>query len=497
MPRAGYGRVREKRIAIFLPLWHEHSVIGLMLEHNIGAIRYANYDFFVGVYPNDGPTLDAVREAEARFGNVHLAIVPHDGPTCKADCLNWIFQSMLAHEEACGIGFELIVTHDAEDVIHPESLRWINYYSADYDMVQIPVLPLPTPGRRFTHGVYCDEFAEFQTKDVPARLALGGFLPSNGVGTGYTRRALNKLAQSASRCVFDPRCLTEDYNCGLRLHRMGFRQFFVPIRFLEGEPLATREYFPQTLRQAVRQRTRWVMGISLQGWEMHGWSGGLAAAYWFWRDRKGLAGNPLSLFGNLICLYGLATWLWSGLSRQPWGLEEVTFSPVARRLLAATLACQAFRMLVRAGCTARLYGWTFALGVPLRASWANWMNAIATMIAVFRYARNRLLRQPHVWLKTEHTYPALQARGPLLPAPVFQEVDPNTVRRPAARALPQSVVRRWKVLPFKVADGRMFLATPETPPVALARELQRFTRLEVRFQLVSAENYDELTRLLL
>src|SRR5512140_3253601 len=170
--------VREKRIAIFLPLWHEHSVTGLMLEHNVRAIRYANYDFFVGVYPNDGRTMDAVRQAEARFANVHLAVVPHDGPTCKADCLNWIFQSMLAHEEACGIGFELIVTHDAEDVIHPESLRWINYYSADYDMVQIPVLPLPTPGRRFTHGVYCDEFAEFQTKDVPARLALGGFLPS-------------------------------------------------------------------------------------------------------------------------------------------------------------------------------------------------------------------------------------------------------------------------------------------------------------------------------
>jgi adsorption protein B len=488
--------VPQKRIAIFLPLWQEHAVVGRMLEHNIGTIRYTDYDFFVGAYANDPLTLDAVRAAEARYPNVHLAIVPHDGPTSKADCLNWVFQGMLAHEEACGVRFELVVTHDAEDVIHPESLHWINYYSADYDMVQIPVLPLATPFGRFTHGVYCDEFSEFQTKDVPVRQTLGGFVPSNGVGTGYTRRALDKLAQSASNQVFDPTCLTEDYDCGFRLHRLGFRQVFVPIRFLDGEPLATREYFPGTFRQAVRQRTRWVIGISLQGWERHGWSGGLAAIYWFWRDRKGLVGNPLSLFGNLLCLYGLLTWLWSSVSGQPWGLRELSLSPIARRLLAATLAFQAFRMLVRAGCSARIYGWAFAAGAPLRVIWANWMNAIATSVAILRYARTRLLRQPQVWLKTEHTYPALGALG-RLPAHALQAVDPAAVRRQTARALPQHVVRGWKVLPFKVAEGRMFLATPAAPPEALKQELRRYTRLEVRFQLVSHANFEQLLSQLL
>ncbi|MDQ6760790.1 MAG: glycosyltransferase, partial [Acidobacteriota bacterium] len=64
----------EKRIAIFVPLWHEHQVIGQMLAHNIAAIRYQNYDFFVGAYPNDRPTLEAVRAAECRFANVHLAV---------------------------------------------------------------------------------------------------------------------------------------------------------------------------------------------------------------------------------------------------------------------------------------------------------------------------------------------------------------------------------------------------------------------------------------
>jgi bacteriophage N4 adsorption protein B len=483
----------EKRIAIFLPLWKEEAVVGSMLAHNIGAIRYSEYHFFVGVYPNDLRTMDAVREAEVRFPNVHLSIVPHNGPTSKADCLNWILQSMLAHEEACGVRFDIVVTHDAEDVIHPSSLLWINHYAADFDMVQVPVLPLCTPLRDFTHGVYCDEFAEFQTKDVPARRVLGGFLPSNGVGTGYTRKALDRMAASAHNQVFDPTCLTEDYDCGFRLHQMGFRQVFVPIRFEHGEPMATREFFPRHFRQAVRQRTRWVTGICLQGWERHGWRGGAAVVYWFWRDRKGLIGNPLSLFGNLVCLYGLLTWIVSSAAGQPWGMQAVALGPATRPLLAAALASQILRTAVRAGCSARFYGWAFAAGVPLRTAWANWMNAIATITAVFTYFRKRLLRQPQVWLKTAHTYPSLA-----LPA-AFAEaiIDADQVRREAARALPLYFVRRWKVLPFKVAEGSLFLATPVPPSENLGEDLKRFTRLAVRYQLVSKQNYETLLRELL
>ena len=60
-------------------------------------------------------------------------------------------------------------------------------YSDDFDMVQIPVLPLPTPLTDWVHGMYCDEFAEWQIKDMPARQLMGSFVPSNGVGTGWTR----------------------------------------------------------------------------------------------------------------------------------------------------------------------------------------------------------------------------------------------------------------------------------------------------------------------
>jgi adsorption protein B len=147
-----------RHTAVFVAAWREHRVIQSMLDHNVTRLRYPRFDFFVGAYPNDGQTLAAVREAMKRHPNVHLAVCPHDGPTSKADCLNWIYQRMLLYEEEHGAHFDMIITHDAEDIIDPDALLWINYYAQWHDMIQIPVLALPTPAREVTHGIYCDEF---------------------------------------------------------------------------------------------------------------------------------------------------------------------------------------------------------------------------------------------------------------------------------------------------------------------------------------------------
>ena len=533
----------EKRIAIFVPLWHEHEVIAGMVEHNVSAIDYDNYDFFIGAYPNDDPTLDAVRELEVRFPHVHLAICPHDGPTSKADCLNWIYQRMLLFEEQHGVRFEVVVTHDAEDLIHAEALVRINEYSDEFDMVQIPVLPLPTPLRELVHGTYCDEFAEWQTKDMPARQILGSFMPSNGVGTGYTREALEKLASSEHNLIFEPSCLTEDYENGLRLKHLGSKQIFVTVSRSRGSIVATREFFPRTLHSAIRQRTRWIMGIALQTWERHGWRGNLATVYWFWRDRKGLFCNPLSLFANCLFAYGCCTWVFGKLSGTGWGLAH---QALHTRLLATTLAMQVIQSSVRIGCVRGVYGWRFALGVPLRSICSNWINTVATFKAVFGYFRARIRREPLVWLKTEHAYPTRSALiehkrklGEILvgsgylneveleqalasqPSSVrlgehllqlgligeedlydalsLQQslpagrLEPVQVSRNVARALPRQVVRDWKVLPFRIASGNMYLASPDVPTDELNRTLSGFTRLSLRFQLVTPGNFEELT----
>lgn len=538
----------EKPIAVFVPLWHEYQVIAGMVEHNVAAIDYDNYHFFIGAYPNDDPTLSAVRELEARFPHVHLAVCPHDGPTSKADCLNWVFQRMLLYEEHHQIHFEIVVTHDAEDLIHPEAFSAINAYSDHFDMVQIPVLPLPTPLKDWVHGMYCDEFAEWQIKDMPARQHMGSFVPSNGVGTGFKRAALEKLANAEHNLVFEPSCLTEDYENGLRLHKLGSRQLFLPIaRGKKATYVATREFFPKKARTAIRQRTRWIMGIALQSWERHGWRGKLPHVYWFWRDRKGLLGNPISLLTNVLFGYGILTWIAAKITGHPWALARLSLHPA---LLASTFLIQVIQTSVRMACVTRLYGPIFALGVPIRTVCSNWVNTMATYKAVTGYLLARFRHEPLVWLKTEHAYPSRNAlmehkrklgeilvgsdyvsemdlakalshqpaglrlgqylmqlgkisEDELYEALSLQQslpmgrLEPQTVNRKVARALPRHVVRDWRVLPYRIDAGSIFLASPEVPTDELNRVLRGFTRLSVRFQLVTPGNFDELTNALL
>ncbi len=393
------AQIPERRIALFVPLWHEHGVIREMLAHNLAAIRYHNFDVFVGVYPNDEATYAAVTEAEHCHGRVHLALVPHDGPTSKADCLNAIHRRMLAYEARHGVRFDTIVTHDAEDLIHPEALRLINWYRRDYQMVQVPVLALPTRLAEFTHGLYCDDFAEVQTKDIQVRQRLGGFLPSTGVGAGFDRDTLERI--SALRGVmFDPACLTEDYETGYRIHLLGCRQMFLPVLFHGVDPIATREYFPRRFWAAVRQRSRWVTGIALQGWQNHGWGTGAGQAYWFWRDRKVLVGNLLSPLINLLFVCGTVDARLRHLA-PGWLLT----------LYPATAAIALVQVSLRMAACARIYGWRFAAGVVFRTLWGNVVNCLATLSALRQFVGARVRQEALAWRKTEHVYPVHAAVG--------------------------------------------------------------------------------------
>jgi len=502
-----------------------------MLEHNLSVLRYSNYDVFVGVYPNDELTMRAVRDAAERHPRVHLAVVPHDGPTSKGDCLNWIYRRVVEYEAQLEVRFDIVVTHDAEDLMHPESLRLINWYARDYDMVQIPVLPLPTPRREFTHGLYCDEFAEFQQKDIPVRQMLGGFLPSNGVGTGFARAALDHLAAIRGGRICDPSCLTEDYENGFRLHELGANQIFVPIRWDSAGPIATREYFPRSFRSAVRQRTRWVTGIALQGWQHHGWRAPGRQIYWLWRDRKGLVGNLLSPFANSIFLYMLIRWAASDGRWQP-----VAHMPLwVARASASTLLISAVQAWIRAACCARVYGWPMAILSPVRLFWGNAINGVATVSALGQFAASALCRRGLAWNKTDHAYPRYHRHGwpplgeilvrmqccsredleaALRTRPAGRRLGEYLVsrrllteddiyralsaqsgitfglppatdwNRMAAHALPLEALRKWNALPYRISVGQIHVLTTNVPSEEMASDLQRLSALQICFRLV-------------
>ena len=539
------GTAEPRRIAIFVPCWKESAVIGNMVRHNLAAIRYPNYDFFLGTYPNDEPTVAEARKLADIFPNVHVAICDNPGPTSKADCLNTVFRRMGEFEAENKAWFDTIVLHDAEDMIHPDALSLINRERLEYEMVQVPVLPLATPLSQITHGVYCDEFAEFQTIDMHARQYSRSFVPSNGVGTGFAREILEKLALERGE-VFDAASLTEDYEIGVYIHACKYRQKFAPLTKTENDLIATREYFPHTVRTAIRQRTRWVTGIALQCWERRGWQGDWRTKYWFWRDRKGLVASPLSLLTNLLFLAGMADWFLSAAQHRPWLFAVNNSWVIVLSLLLTVLQC--FRIILRMICVGRIFGVPFALGVPLRVIHGNLINCFASLRALWRYARARRGGRAHVWLKTEHAYPnrdaLVQQRGELsevmvqsrivnleqlaqaralfanggdlgdlllilgmvseedlcrarsLHAGVISgRIDAKHVKPRVLRSLPRHLTKRYGVLPVGVHAGRLLVAGARILEPAHLADLRQFTTLPVDFQLVTKSNFDELARL--
>jgi bacteriophage N4 adsorption protein B len=522
---------RDKPIAVLVPCWQESDVIAQMLLHNLSVIDYANYDIFVGAYPNDPATLEAVRSVEKKSARVHLAVCPHDGPTSKADCLNWAIQHMMLAEEARGERFACVLMHDAEDLIHPGEMKLIDERIAGLAMIQVPVLALPTPFGEFTHGVYCDEFAEGQMKELPTRVFLGGFLPSCGVGTAIQRDMIDRLAESGANKIFEPVCLTEDYELGRRIQSLGGRQEILAVTVTGGALTATREYFPRHWRQAIRQRTRWVTGIALQGWELNGWRGGWRRVYWYWRDRKGLVGNPLSLVANALFAAAL-----------------VGVGPELPALAFSGLAFQVERCVVRAWFSSRIYGWRYAAGAPVRMVWGNFINTAATFGALKQYGRAKWRGEPLRWLKTAHAYPsrealmahkrrlgevlldldyitnevldwALAAKGALRLGDflvsqrkitdaqrwealslqqgmeVF-EILPEQVAPRIARALPLALVDELKVIPVRLELGKLLLAAAAIPTDAMQQQIRDCTEMRFEFSLVTNERFDALRRLL-
>lgn len=544
--------VPDRPTAILIPLWQEDEVIAKMVRHNLGTLRYSQYDCFVGVYPNDRKTAHVVRRLAEEFPRVHLAMLPHAGPTVKADCLNWAFQHMLLFEEQTGIRYENIVIHDAEDVMYPDSLRAINAALSTAGMAQYPVLPFATPASSLTHGVYCDDFAEGQAMHLRARVGCGAFLPGCGVGTGFRREAIEALASSSANQVFDPESLTEDYDVGLRLYALGFNQTFIPLLGRGTTLAATREYFPATITSAIRQRTRWIIGNSLQSWRKHGWGRGPLSSwrnrYFLWRDRKGVWGNPLSLICNGVLVYGALSLACGQVTGGPWQFaRSLPHGPVPDLLYLINSLLYLERIVARTCASASVYGVRFALLAPVRMLYGNWINCWASAGALARFGRAWLRDEPLRWVKTEHAFPSRAALtvyrrllGEILVQSAYIEqedldralatcppgrrlgehlvamnvlserelyealslqsslplasVDPDSIDSDVFRSLPRWAIRIHRAVAFASDTLQLNIATPDLPSEEAQRQIATVCGLDVAFHLVTPANFEAILK---
>ncbi len=309
-------------------------------------------------------------------------------------------------EARAGIRFKAIVLHDAEDVVHARELGVFDHLIGRFALVQLPVVPIPDPGSRWIAGHYLDEFAESHGKDVTVREALGAAVPLAGVACAIAREHLVLLGATQRGQPFDPACFTEDYELGVRIKRNGGQGALVRVRDADGVLVATREHFPHTLRTAVRQKSRWMLGIALDGWDRLGWAGDGADQYMLWRDRKPLFTAPLLLLAYAAMLGAVVAntlmWFWT---------PARVLGPVAPgdgllgALLMLNTGLLGWRLTMRALFTGAEHGWREGLRSLPRVVVANLINTLATLRALRRYLDIAAGRRSATWEKTAHRIP--------------------------------------------------------------------------------------------
>ncbi|MGU9850142.1 cyclic di-3',5'-guanylate-activated glycosyltransferase NfrB [Pseudomonas koreensis] len=416
--------IPEKPLAIMVPAWNEVGVVGEMARLAASTIDYENYQIFVGTYPNDAETQADVDAVCQHYPNVHKVVCARPGPTSKADCLNNIIDAILRFESEAKIQFAGFILHDAEDVISPMELRLFNYLLPNKDLIQIPVYPYAPEWKGFTAGHYVDEFAENHGKDVIVREALTGQVPSAGVGTCFSRKAISALLEDGDGIAFDVQSLTEDYDIGFRLKQKGMKCIFArysvsdPKLALEqpwvlgmnrefSQVICVREHFPRDLQHAIRQKSRWIVGIVFQGTKNLGWSRKGLLNYFLWRDRRGLIAYMLSFLVNLLFVVLIAMWLITVISPDSWRYPSILSDS---SLLSVLLWLNGFmllnRLFQRGWFVTRYYGLVEGLLSAPRMMWSNFVNFFANLRALRQVMEMGDSRRV-AWDKTTHEFPAL------------------------------------------------------------------------------------------
>jgi bacteriophage N4 adsorption protein B len=399
-------RMPEKNFAIIVPAWDEGEIIDRMLTGNIERLDYSNYHFFVGCYPNDVATCQQVQKVANRYPNVHAVINYKEGPSSKGQILNHVIKQILQFERKAGVHFDGFLMQDSEDLIHPKVLRLINHQLRDYSFVQVPVFSLEVNRNQLVAGTYVDEFAESHTKDMLVRSFLGAAVPSAGVGTAMSRELVLTVMAHQNGDLFNDKTVTEDYELGVRAHALGFEPHFASCYYVDpttGEKdfIATREFFPKKFARSVRQKTRWTVGIAMQGWRSIGWRGGLMNRYFLTRDRKGPFANMASFLGYPCLLFTAAY----AHFIDGHDLHALFATTEFRVLCGVNVFLMANRFAQRSICVSRVYGASAALPILIRWPLGCTINALASFHAVKNDLMANFRKASVVWVKTDHELP--------------------------------------------------------------------------------------------
>jgi cellulose synthase/poly-beta-1,6-N-acetylglucosamine synthase-like glycosyltransferase len=145
---------------------------------------------------------------------------------------------------------EVVTIFDAEDEIHPDILNIVNTVMRreGYGVVQCGVQLMNYADHWFSALNVLEYFFWFKSRlhyhGTRGAVPLGG-------NTAFIRRDLLEALGG-----WDQHCLTEDADLGIRLSAAG-----LPMRLVYDDRYVTKEETPHTVRDFIRQRTRWDQGF--------------------------------------------------------------------------------------------------------------------------------------------------------------------------------------------------------------------------------------------
>ncbi|WP_156723319.1 glycosyltransferase [Streptomyces apocyni] len=243
-PRGGVGL----SFSLLVPARHEQAV----LDHTIQRLlesSHAAFEIIVIVGHDDPETAAVAFDAAGRDPRVRVVTDTHDIKN-KPKALN------TALPECRG---DIVGVFDAEDQVHPELLTHVDhaFRSTGAHVVQGGVQLINFHSSWYSLRNCLEYFFWFRS-----RLHLHaqkGFIPLGG-NTVFVRTDVLREADG-----WDPNCLAEDCDLGVRLSSTGKR---VVVAY--DSDMVTREETPGSLISLLKQRTRWNQGF-LQVYRKHDW----------------------------------------------------------------------------------------------------------------------------------------------------------------------------------------------------------------------------------
>ncbi len=430
--------IPPKLLAVAIAAWHEDNVLGDVIENILASTHYPKsmYHIFLGVYPNDDATVEVARALAAKYPNVHCVINCLPGPTSKAQNINHVIRQIKEFEQGRGWRFASLTIHDSEDVVHPYELKVTNFLLDKHQAMQFPVFPLmqmPTLRRFFktiTAGTYADEFAENHFTTMVSRYNSGAFVPSAGTGFALSRETLDTFGDED---VLPSNSLTEDYRLSLTLFERGIQMYYVLEKVprvterdtLAWDFIATRSMFPNSFKTAVKQKSRWILGITMQSFKFSDIfkTKGLrfAGRYSLYKDIKAKIGNLLVFVGYPVLIYFILSLFMPLTPIYPAGSLSWYMSLVVTVMMVERQIFRAVAISNVYGLRSMFFSCLFPPLMPLRILWGNVINMVSTLKAYKQsiFGNQQKIKKESqggrktlktgekkrfAWAKTDHTF---------------------------------------------------------------------------------------------